>query len=48
MSTSALDIITGRAMGVVITLAMIIMLGYSVIKVFFANLKRVQLINVNS
>lgn len=40
MSTSALDIITGRAMGVVITLAMIIMLGYSVIKVFFANLKR--------
>ena len=40
LSKSALDIISGRAMGVIITLAMIIMLGYSVIKVFFANLKR--------
>lgn len=40
MSISALEVITNRAMGILITLAMIIMLGYSVIKVFFANLKR--------
>lgn len=40
MSISALNVISERTMGIVITLAMIIMLGYSIIKVFFANLKR--------
>lgn len=40
MSINAIDIIVNRSMGVLLTLAMIIMLGYSVIKVFFANLKR--------
>ena len=40
MSISGLNIIVERSMGILITFAMIIMMGYSIIKVFFANLKR--------
>ena len=40
MSISALDILVDLSMGIVITLVMIIMIGYAIIKVFFANLKR--------
>lgn len=40
MSNNALEIIMNRNMGILITLVMIIMIGYCVIKVFFANLKR--------
>ncbi len=40
MSTSAMDALVKLTMGTLITLVMIIMLAYAVIKVFFANLKR--------
>lgn len=40
MSINALDILVDLSMGLVITLVMIIMIGYAIIKVFFANLKR--------
>ena len=50
MSNNALEIIMNRNMGILITLVMIIMIGYCVIKVFFANLKRggILLIQVGS
>ncbi len=40
MSVDALEVLEDLTMGTLITLAMLIMLGYSIIKVFFANLKR--------
>lgn len=40
MSNNALEIIMNHNMGILITMVMIIMIGYCVIKVFFANLKR--------